>query len=310
MSSAPSARSSAPRLSPDDWDKLREEFLHSLLIDTSIAALAENIDGCRWPLRGEDETPAAYVHLDHAEALARLRSLGQSPAALDKLADILRGTLAFDASFGEMVHIAGQAEADNDPVARNLERLAIPADFPVALCNFKATTLDFCQREKIATLGEFIAFARSVARQVILGSEFRDLLNSLSHLDEPQLARLLPYRLKTSGLYLVEGLAHLVRALPAARRAQLVASPEKTAADLLSAAEKLAAHFAGQLAEMRATHAAGTPLARLVAPLDDIGLEPAVAALLGRLLVPAAPPADKSVGERPGFLRRLFARRS
>lgn len=317
MNAAASRATAAPRLSPADWDKLRREFHHSLLADTSLSALADNIDGCRWPVKGPAETPSPYIALDHAAAIARLQAVGQPPSALDKLAEILRATLAFDESFGEMVHVAGKAEAGHDPVPRNLERLGIPADFPVELCNLKPGTLEFCQREHIAVLSDFLSFSRGASRSVIIGGEFRDLLNAVTHIDETVVARYLPFRPKDSGLHLLEAVAHLARDLEPARRDQLVAGradalPSATRARL----DRLARHFDNQLRELRAAHAAGTPVTRLVAALDDIALEPVVAALLSPLLAPvvapaaapapAEPAAPAPRASRPGLLRRMF----
>ena len=306
-----SPRSQAqPGITPGAWDELRLTFQSSLLGNTSLSALADNINGCRWPIKGPEETPASYIHLNHGDAIARLRSLGQPAGALDKLADILRGTLAFDDSFGEMVDIAGRAEAAADPVPRNLERLGIPPDFPLALGNLKPSTLEFCEREKIFVLREFIDFGRSASRQVILASEFRDLLNAVSHIDERALARILPFRPRSTGLHLIEGLAHLVRPLDASRRREMERDP---AAALSAAArvraDRLATYFSGQLRELRAARDAGTPLSRLVAPLDQIEIEPAVTALLGLFVDPPPPPAT-TPGPPPkrGVFQWVFGR--
>ena len=286
----PDARSSsAPRITSDQWDELRESFTHSLLADTSIAALADNIDGCQWPKKGPEETPAAYIGLSREDALARLASLRLSPAHLDKLADILRGTLAFDESFGEMAEVAGRAEADNDPLKRNLARLGIPEDFPTALCNFTAHIHDFCQAEGLVVIADFLAFSRNVARSAILAGEFRELLNACVHIDEPVIARYLPYRPKTSGLHLLEGFAHIVRSLDVEQRAQFHQDPASALPpELRARADGLARHFSAELDEMIAAHEAGTPASRLVAAVNDVEIEAGVAALLS-LYFPAAP---------------------
>lgn len=306
--SAASASSRLPRLGSAEWDDLRHAFSRSLLANTSLAALAENIDGCVWPVRGDQETPAAYLDLSHAEALARLTRHGLPPAQLDTLADILRGTLAFDESFGEMVDVAGKAEADLDPVARNLERLGIPPDFPIALCQFKSTTFDFCQREKIVVIADFLAFARTTTSQVIVASEFRDLLNAVSHIDERTIARHLPFRPKFTGLHFIEGLALIVRGLREDQREQILLSPASLPGPLQVRRQALALYFADQVRTLREAFAAGTPLSRLVAPLDELLIEPAVAALLQLQLtspepVPPPPPAPP----KRGLLGRLRA---
>ncbi len=281
------------------------------MMDTALTSLAENIDGCVWSAKGADETPAAYVDLTYPEVIERLRTRGLPPAVLDDLVDILRGTLAFDESFGEMVGIAGKAEAESDPVPRNLERLGIPASFPVRLCNLTPGTFEFCQREKIEVLSDFLAFSRGASRQVIIGGEFRELLNAISHIDEETIARFLPYRTKTSGLYFIEGLALLVRSLPDESRQRLIKQPDSFPDDLKDRAKLLADYFQGQLAEMQATLKTGTPLSRLVAPLDDLPVEPAVAALLRVYLTPKPAPVAPAAAQTPtpakrGFFQRLF----
>lgn len=322
----PNTRSApAPRITAAQWDSLRESFRHSLLVDTSIAALADNIDGCQWPKKGPGETPAAYLGLAHEEAIARLASLRLSPAHLDKLADILRGTLAFDRSFGEMASVAGLAEAENDPLKRNLARLGIPEDFPLALCNFTPHIHDYCHAQGLVVLADFLAYSREVARSAILAGEFRELLNACVHIDEPVVARYLPYRPKTSGLHLLEGFAHIVRSLDAETRARLRQDPSAALSpEARAQADALAGYFRAELAEILAAHEAGTPANRLVAVLGDIETEADVTALLALYLpgVPAqaspteaAPAPGTAAGQsetpakKSGLLQRLFGRR-
>lgn len=302
------ASSRRPRITSAEWDELRHAFGRSLLANTSLAALAENIDGCVWPVAGEHETPAAYLDLTHSEVLARLTRQALPPTQLDTLAEILRGTLAFDESFGEMVQVAGKAEADLDPVARNLERLGIPPDFPVALCQFKPTTLDFCQREKIVVVADFLAFARTTTSQVIVASEFRDLLNAVSHIDELTISRHLPFRPKSTGLHFLEGLALIVRGLREDQREQILLAPATLPGPLQVRRQALALYFADQVRALREAFAAGTPLSRLVAPLDELLIEPAVAALLQlQLTSPEPAPAPPAAPARRGLLARLRA---
>ena len=295
------------RTTPSAWDELRRTFHSSMMMDTALTSLAENIDGCVWSVKGADETPAAYVDLSYPEVIDRLRARGLPPAVLDDLVDILRGTLAFDESFGEMVGIAGKAEAESDPVPRNLERLGIPLTFPVRLCNLTPGTFEFCQREKMELLADFLTFSRGASRQVIIGGEFRELLNAITHIDEETIARFLPFRIKTAGLYFIEGLALLVRSLPEDARQRLVKQPDSLPEELRARATLLADYFPGQILEMQAAVKAGTQLSRLVAPLDDLPIEPAVAALLRVYLTPKpafATPAAAPV--KRGFFQRLF----
>lgn len=272
------------RTTPEAWDLLRTEFQRSLLVETSLPSLAENIDGCVWPISGPDETPGAYIDLNHEELIAKLKAQGQSAKLLDNLADILRGTIAFDESFGDMAGIASKAEAETDPVKRNLERLDISEEFPVRLCNFTPGMQEFCVREGIVNLGQFLSFTRGASRQVFISGEFKELLNAVSYVDEAVIARYLPYRGKTPGLYLVEGLAFIARSLSVEQRAQIVKRPENLPPMALVKAQEYAAYFEEQLDGMRAAISAGTPLNRMAAPLDDLALEPATAAILGVLV--------------------------
>ena len=282
---------SAPRLAPADWDALRLAFHGSPLLEASLSGLAQNIDGCSWPLETTDEKPSAYVDLSYGEALARLRAHALPPARLDVLADILRGTLAFDESFGAMAAVTGGTASPFEPIRRNLERLGIPSDFPISLCALTPGTIHFCERESLHTLGAFLDFSRSATRSVIVGGEFRDLLNAVAHIDEATLARYLPFRPRTSGLYLVEALAHLVRPLDIEARIALARNPDAAPPELRARATRLVEHFAEQTAHLRALAAQNVPFTRLVASLEDLSLESAVAGLLGLYLSPAAAPA-------------------
>ncbi len=302
----------APRISAAEWDNLRQEFQRSMLVDTSLCSLAENIDGCSWPGDDRDETPACFIELTRGEALARLKILGLPPAKLDLLADILRGTLAFDASFGDMLEIAGKAEADSDIFLRNLERLGIPRDFPVRLCNLHPDTHGFCTRENLLSVGDLPAFRRRSAGEDGGNEEIRALLNALTHIDEHTIARFLPYRVKTCGVYLVEAIGLIVRALPADERARLARHPASVAPAQGARISEYADYFAEQTSRIRAANAAGTPLERLVAPLDDLAVEPASAALLGLVLHPprqhaaVASVAAMEKKKQPGFFERLL----
>jgi hypothetical protein len=284
----PSPAPVSPRLSPPEWDTLRLAFHGSPLVDAPLSALAQNIDGCSWPLDDAEEKPASYIDLPYGEAIARLRFYDLEPARLDTLADILRGTLAFDASFGAMAEVASGAEAAADPLGRKLARLGIPADFPVALCNLPPGTLHFCEREELHTLGAFLDFSRGASRAVIVGGEFRDLLNAVGHNDEETLARYLPYRPHARGLHLVEALGHLVRPLDIEARIALTRDPASVGPDLRARATRLIEYFPDQYARLRAAAAQGVPYARLVVSLDDLSLESAVAGLL-RLYIEPAP---------------------
>src|SRR5581483_5125620 len=100
-------------------------------------------------------------------------------------------------------------------------KLGIPENFPIVLTALEPGTLEFCKLEKLTTLGEFAVFAQGMSQSVIVGGDFRKLLNALSHVDEAALARVLPFRPGTKGLHLVEALAQVAPAPDAAARTEL-----------------------------------------------------------------------------------------
>ncbi len=298
------AANTPPATTAAQWDEVRVAFHGSLLGEIALSTLAQNIDGCTWCGDDPAECPAAYIDLPREEVLARLAARGLPPSSLDELVAILRGTLSFDESFGEMLEIAGKSEARSDVVARHLERLGIPATFPVSLCALSPGTLDFCAREQILTVWDFLHFARGASRQVIIGGEFKDLLNAVTHIDEDTLATLLPYRKKTSGLHLVEALGLLLSRLGPEARLIIARSPAAAPGELRAEVARRIAYFSDQAAQLRAQLQNGIPLSRLVVSLDDLSAEAAVAALLGLYLTPTAELAP--VPEKPFHHRSLF----
>ena len=113
------------------------------------------------------------------------------------------------------------ASARDNPLLKNLAKLGIPENFPNTLTALEAGTLEFCKLEKLSTLGEFAVFAQGMAQNVILGGDFRKLLNALSHVDEVALAEALPFRRGHKGLHLVEALAQAASASDASARAEI-----------------------------------------------------------------------------------------
>jgi hypothetical protein len=211
------------KFTPKDWDEIRSAFAASIMVNTPLSSLAQNLDGPDWPVRGKEETPAAYIDLSYDEMLAMLAIKGMSPAKADVLITMLKETLAFDNPFGEMVeHSAASALKDNQ-LLKNVARLEIPEAFPIGLTALAPDTVEFCKLEKLATLGEFCIFAQGMSQNVIVGGDFRKLLNALSHVDEASLAELLPFRVGARGLHLAEALVQASRApAPLARTALVI----------------------------------------------------------------------------------------
>ncbi len=289
-----------PRHTPKIWDDVRMAFSSSILVDTSLNSLAQNLEGIDWPLQGRDETPANYIELSYDELRERLALRGQPPRIADHLIDILKETLAFDNPFGDMVEQSEAAAASENPLAKNLEKLKIPSEFPITLTSLAPETLLFCRLENIRTLGEFALAAQRMAGSVIVGGDFRALLNALSHIDERTLARYLPFRPGAKGLHYIEGLALGVGALPVALQAALatqvkqplpdaaedmargVSSEQiaKAKAELHLHASALRGFCEEDYADLQSQIIAGANPRRLVAVLGDPVIEAVVADLI------------------------------
>jgi hypothetical protein len=138
---------SAPRATAKEWDEIRKAFAGSIMIDTQITSLAQNLDGADWPMKGKDETPSKYVDLTFAEVQEMLVLKGQPTERFDQLIAILRETLAFDDPFGDMVEQTAESTAKDNTLLKNLTKLGIPGDFPIKLTALNSDTLEFCRLE-------------------------------------------------------------------------------------------------------------------------------------------------------------------
>jgi len=267
-----------------DWDEVRSAFATSIMVDTALNSLAQNLDAPDWPIKGKDETPAKYIDLAFDEVVELLQLKGQKPDRLDQLVSILKETLAFDSPFGEMVAQTEAASARDNPLLKNLAKLGIPENFPVALAALEPGTLEFCKLEKLSTLAEFAVFAQGMSQSVIVGGDFKKLLNALSHVDEAALAEVLPFRRGAKGLHLAEALAQAVRTKDAAARAELATR-----------------WFQDEFAAIEADLAAGGALGRHFIRLGDALLEQKAADLLRpHLRLPAG------AKKKGGLFSRLF----
>ena len=306
------------RYTARQWDEVRRAFCSSILVDTSLVSLAQNLEGRDWPLRGPDEKPSFYVELEFDQLLGQLALSGQPPAVADQLIDILKETLAFDDPFGDMVVQTEAVSVAENPLVKNLSKLKIPGEFPVNLAALSPETLMFCKLEGISTLGEFAFAAQRMAGSVVVGGDFRALLNALSHVDERTLARFLPFRVGEKGLHYIEGLAQAVGAQPVAIQAALanrLMQPLPKAAQELAGtvsneavntaraainqqAASLRLYCADDYAEIMKNIEAGANPRTMVAVLAD----PVIEAVVADLLKPA------TAEVRQGFFARLFGR--
>jgi hypothetical protein len=303
-----------------DWDKVRMEFHTSIMVDTSLNSLAQNLDGPDWPLQGKEETPAKYIDLSFDE-LRLVPGLNGHPARINQLIDILEETVAFDSPFGEMIAQSTAAEEEENPLLKNLTRLGIPLDFPVEGTLVSADVKGFCQLEKIATLSDFANFAQKMPPQVVVGGDFRKLLNAVAHVNESALTTLLPFRAGSKGLHLPEALGQLVDSFPPPERLALfrryglkLTEPEEKQAAALGR-ERLAGteeafqqrvaqvlnYFGDDVRTLPATVKERGSLARYLVVLGNPRKEALVAKLLEPVLKLAEPPAAPTSQRKRGL---------
>jgi hypothetical protein len=273
-----------------DWDQVRTAFASSIMVDTALNSLAQNLDGPDWPIKGKDETPAKYIDLSFEEVVEMLQLKGQPADRIDQLVSILKETLAFDSPFGEMVEQTQVAEARDNQLLKNMAKLGIPENFPITLTGLDVGTQEFCKLEKLHTLGEFAMFAQNMAQSVIVGGDFRKLLNALSHVDEGALAEVLPFRRGQKGLHLVEALAHAARAPDGPARTEIATT-----------------WFRDELAAMEKELAGGGSLERQFVVIGNPAVERrAIELLRPHLRLPAAPAEEpkKKAGLFGWFARK------
>lgn len=321
---------------PYDWDTARKAFSKSIMIETPLHSLAQNLDMPDWPIKGEGESPSKYVYFKYSE-LMTMPGFAGHPELVDQLITILKETMAFDEPFGEMVPKHALTVEKDNPILKNLAKLEIPEDYPMGLVALTAETREFCTLESLGTIKEFAMFAQNIAQSVIVGGDFRTLLNALSHIDENTLAMYIPFRPGAKGVHLLEGLALTVRAYPAEVRAALakdfgarlgaddVALAASVPRDDAATAGKTLARQAGSyieyfqadLASLQQQVNEGMPLGRLASVLNDPVVEVIVTNLIKPYLTLAngktparttTPPMEEESVRRGFFsgLRRMF----
>ncbi len=244
------------KYSAKDWDEVRAAFASSIMVKTSLSSLAQNLDGPDWPVKSKEETPAAYIDLGYDEMVTMLTMKGMSPNKADFLISLLKETLAFDNPFGDMVEQAQASSAKDNQLLKNLVKLGIPEAFPIEITALSDDTKDFCKLEKLSTLGEFCVFAQGMSQNVIVGGDFRRLLNALSHIDEDTLTELLPFRKGAKGMQLLEALVQTSKC----------SSPE-------TRAPKVAEWFKDDLAALKKDLSSGGSLSRHLVALGNADAE-------------------------------------
>jgi hypothetical protein len=203
-----------------EWDEIRKKFRHSIMADTSLVSLAQNLDTKEWPHKGEDEKPSKYIEFSYEELLMLPEIAGNADKA-DHLIGILKETLAFDDPFGDMVAEVEKTAAKDNPILKTLTRLGIPDNYPLALANFSEGTRVVCASEGVKTIGEFANLGQQMSTRVVLGGDFRNALNALTHGDEEGIGQFLPYRKGSTGLHLAEAIGLVPASLPRADQLSL-----------------------------------------------------------------------------------------
>lgn len=268
-----------------EWDHVRGAFASSIMVDTALTSLAQNLDGLEWPFKGTDEKPSTYIDYQYPELIEEFSSRGRVDA-VPLLVQILRETLDFDQPFGEMVKQTEAFAERENPLLRALARLELPEAFPLELTALDDSARQLCRLEAVTTLGEFALFAQRLSQGVIVGGDLRRLLNALAHVDERALAELLPFRPGSKGLHFVEALIQSARSKDAAERVM-----------------GAVAWFDPEFSEWQ-KHAQLDPkfVARQLSPLRNPEMEKRIAQLLAPHL---------GLGNESGFgafFRRLFKR--
>jgi len=278
-----------PTYTEKDWDEVRTAFASSIMVDTQVSSLAQNLDGPVWPVKSKDETPAKYIDLSYDEALELLALKGQTADKLDLLISIMKETLAFDSPFGDMVEQTEAASTRDNPLLKNMARNGIPENFPISLTALGTDTIEFCKLENLKTLGEFAVFAQGMSQNVIIGGDFRKLLNALSNLDEVTLGEIIPFRRGAKGLHLVEALGQATR-LP----------------NPLPKAKEASVWFVEEFAQLKKDFSDGTGVARHLGVLHNVDLEKKVSDLVRQLIKPGSGGDSPESSGKPGFFKRFF----
>lgn len=196
-----------------EWEDIRKKFRNSIMADTSLVSLAQNLDTKEWPHKGDDEKPSKYIDFSYDELLMLPEIAGSADKA-DHLIGILKETLAFDDPFGDMVAQVEETASKENPILKTLARLGIPESYPLLLANFSEGTRVVCATEGIKTIGEFANLGQQMSTKVVLGGDFRNALNALTHGDEEGIGKFLPYRKGSTGLHLAEAIGLIAAGLP------------------------------------------------------------------------------------------------
>lgn len=194
-----------------EWESIRLRFAESIMADTEIFKLAQGVD-MTWPLRGREETPNKYI-LCNFDELQMLPEMAGRPERVQALIDILSQTLEFDDPFSEMAETVDSSSRADDRAEKTMRRLEIPESFPVRFCRLSAETRQFCADENITTLEEFIDFSQRMAQTIVVGGDFRAVLNTFVEGDPRAISKYVPIRPGHQGVHLTETIGLIIQSL-------------------------------------------------------------------------------------------------
>ncbi|MGF1450499.1 MAG: hypothetical protein ACFB21_00315 [Opitutales bacterium] len=316
------------RYSKKEWDEVRFGFATSLMVDTKLNALAQNLELDDWPLKGENETPSKYIDYSWDE-LNDLPGLAGRPQRIDHLIHILIETQSFDDPFGDMVATVDAAATKDDTLTKNLKHLEISEDYPLRLCGLSGETLEFCQAEDIQTLGAFAEFSQNMAQNIIVGGDFRELLNAISSLDGHKLSRYIPFRPGSKGLHFPEAVGLLLNQLSENEKNSLLkkygfklganeAAKARLNKDQVAQLEdiivkrisELGDVFRDQVQDIYKSLQRGVKVERCFMTINDPEKEAICVPLARRYMTESAAEFRSALGhkEKRGFFARLFGR--
>lgn len=210
------------KYSAEEWEHFRKRFNNSILNETEIAKLGQNV-GISWPFKGSDENPAKYIDYDFEELQSVPGFVGKK-SRIKGLMDILRETLAFDDPFGDMVATVESESQVDDTFNRILDKMGIPAEYPIELLHFSKETKLLLKNEEVETLMACVHFGQNIARSVVIGGDLKSFLNSLAHKDENVMAKYMPCRRGEKGLHLAEAIGLICENLDTPTKLHLMQS--------------------------------------------------------------------------------------
>ncbi len=307
------------------WEQVRKKFATSTMVEIKLTSLAQNAETEDWPLPGDDETPSKYIDFSYDE-LKMLPEFAPEPSRIALLIDILHETLAFDDPFGDMAEQIEETTAAGDMTVRKvLKELEIPEDYPIALTNLDDEAKELCSSEGIENVGQFADFAQGMAQSVVIGGDFRTFLNAMTQKDEEEIANFLPFRPKSTGLYVPEAFGMVIRRLSGDEKFSLLKqygkkfsaeeerkhsalsreAVNRLEAKLYNKMDPILAYFTDEKTKLAGMAQSGEGLERYFLVLNDPDAEEIAIHILRMVLHvkgTRAPVAEK----KKGFFGRLF----